>query len=112
MLADLSGAESKRFLLDGSLERASKKLVADVVSTLRYYNAQERSKVIKKVFVCGGFALVKGFVEILNHNLSSEIVLWNPFDRVDCDPRQPCYAVFKNYGPALAVAAGLAVRSI
>jgi len=112
MLADISGAEGKRFSLDGSLERASKKLADDVVNTLRYYAAQERSAVVKKIFVCGGFALVKGFVEILNHNLSAEVMLWNPFDRVNCDQRQPCYALFKNYGPAMAVAAGLAVRPI
>jgi hypothetical protein len=34
-------------------------LIVDVTETLRYYTAQEKSTVVEKVFVCGGFALVK-----------------------------------------------------
>ena len=97
------------------LEEACRKLVVDVTETLRYYTAQEQSAVIDKVFVCGGFALVEGFVEILNEQLPTAAVLWNPFDEMAYDESAQQIdlpeIVTKN-GPALAVAAGLAMRSI
>jgi Tfp pilus assembly PilM family ATPase len=55
---------------------------------------------------------VEGFVELLNNKLSAEVVLWNPFDAIDCDAGQGCREVLEKDGPAMAVAAGLAMRSI
>jgi type IV pilus assembly protein PilM len=101
----------------GSLEKACWKLTADVTKTLRYYTAQEKTILADKIYVCGGFALAKGFVEILNSQLPAETVLWNPFDKMRCElgfgHRGTLQKnVLQNSGPALAVAAGLAMRSI
>ena len=98
--------------LGNSLEKASQKLVVGVTKTLRYYTAQKQSTTVEKIFVCGGFALAKGFVELLNSRLSAEVVLWNPFDKMRCDTGQQGKDIFNKKGPALAVAAGLAMRSI
>lgn len=111
------GAESQQAELRESLERASKKLVADVTETLRYYNTQKKAAPLEKVFVCGGFALVDGFIELLNNQLPVETVLWNPFDKIRCDTGRNHRGILQrnilqNSGPALAVAAGLAMRSI
>lgn len=100
-----------------SMERASKKLVADVTETLRYYNTQKRSSSLKKIFVCGGFASAEGFIEILNRQLPVETVLWNPFDKIRCETGRNHRGalqkkVLQKSGPAMAVAAGLAMRSI
>ena len=95
-----------------SLAGACEKLIVDVTETLRYYTAQEKSTVVEKVFVCGGFALVKGFVELLNSRLSTQAVLWNPFDKMRCDACGSHEAILAKKGPAMAVAAGLAMRSI
>ena len=98
--------------LGDSLERACRKLITDVAETLRYYISQNQSSLIEKVYVCGGFALVEGFVEILDNQLPAETVLWNPFDKIACDANQACEDILKRSGPAMAVAAGLAMRSI
>ncbi|MHC4792626.1 MAG: pilus assembly protein PilM [Planctomycetota bacterium] len=111
----LCGGESSKDSesdLSGSLARACEKLIVDVNETLRYYSSREKSTIVDKVFVCGGFALVEGFVELLNNKLSAEVVLWNPFDAIDCDGGQGCREVLEKNGPAMAVAAGLAMRSI
>ncbi len=103
--------------LHDSLEKACWKLTADVTKTLRYYTAQEKTTLAEKIYVCGGFALAKGFVEILNSQLPAEAVLWNPFDKLRCDTglghrgTMQKNALQKS-GPALTVAAGLAMRSI
>ena len=74
--------------------------------------AQEKSGFVEKVFVCGGFSLVKGFVELLDNQLPTAAVLWNPFDKIAQDKHLQGKEVLKENGPAMAVAAGLAMRSI
>jgi len=98
--------------IESTLGRACKQLIVDVTETLRYYTTQEKSTVVEKVFVCGRFALVKGFVELLNSSLSAEAVLWNPFDKMRFDAGRDCEDIVAKKGPAMAVAAGLAMRSI
>jgi type IV pilus assembly protein PilM len=95
-----------------SLEKACQKLTADVAETLRYYTAQAKSSNVDKLLVCGGFALTSGFIELLNSRLGVESVLWNPFDKMQCTANRQGKAVLAKAGPAMAVAAGLAMRSI
>ncbi len=105
-------ADHPQFELIDSLARACQKLIVDVSETLRYYTAQQKSAVVDNVFVCGSFALVKGFIELLDSQLPARAVLWNPFDKMRCDAGQPCRDILAKRGPAMAVAAGLAMRSI
>lgn len=98
--------------LSDSLEKACHKLIADVGETLRYYKAQSTSSNVEKLFVCGGFALAGGFVELLNSRLRVEAVLWNPFDKISLNANRQFKDIFAKTGPTMAVAAGLAMRSI
>jgi len=94
-----------------SFRKACQKLISDVDETLRYYTAQSKSSNVEKLFVCGGFALAGGFVELLNSRLGIEAVLWNPFAEMRCDANRQCEDILAKKGPAMAVAAGLAMRS-
>lgn len=96
---------------EGSLGKACRKLIVDVTETLRYYTAQEKSAVVEKIFVCG-FAAVEGFIDVLDSRLPAKTVLWNPFDKIPCDGDQNCREILQKSGPAMAVVAGLAMRSI
>ena len=98
--------------LHDCLEKACQKLIADVGETLRYYTAQSTSSNVEKLFVCGGFALAGGFVELLNRRLGVEAVLWNPFDKISHNANRQFEDIFAKTGPAMAVAAGLAMRSV
>ena len=98
--------------LHDSLKKACLKLIVNVSETLRYYATQKQSTRVEKIFVCGGFALTKGFVELLNSRLGVEALLWNPFEKISCDAAQQFGDVFDKIGPALAVAAGLAMRTV
>jgi len=109
LFSPLGGPETE---LGDSLEKACQKLVVDVTETLRYYTAQEKSASVEKIFVCDGFAQVKGFVELLDSRLPARVMLWNPFDKIPCDADQNCRDILQKNGPAMAVAAGLAMRSI
>jgi len=105
-------ADHPKFGLTDGLVRACQKLIVDVSETLRYYTAQEKTAVVDDVFVCGSFALIKGFIELLDSQLPARAVVWNPFDKMRCDAGQPCRDMLAKKGPAMAVAAGLAMRSI
>jgi len=98
--------------LGDSLAGACQKLITDVTETLRYYAAQGESAAVERIFVCGGFALVEGFVELLDSRLPAGASLWNPFDRMSCEDGQAWKDILREKGPAMAVAAGLGMRSI
>ncbi len=102
----------KENILGASLEKACQKLIADVTETLRYYTAQEKSAIVERIFVCGDFARVKGFVELLDSRLPAKAAVWNPFDKIRTEGGRPCEDILQKNGPALAVAAGLAMREI
>lgn len=98
--------------LQKGLEKACGKLVTDVAETLRYHSAQEKSSPVDQLLVCGTFGMVRGFVDILNKLLPIKAILWNPFDTMHCAVGRQCLDVIQAKGPAMAVAAGLAMRSV
>lgn len=100
-----------------SFEEVCGRLVTDITKTFRYYGALDRSVDIQKIQVCGGFAMFANLAEFLNSKLPMEVTLWNPFDKIQCHAgRNHRGVLLKNVlhknGPAMAVAAGLAMRSI
>lgn len=94
-----------------SLDAACENLVSEINKTLRYYTVptQGKSVFVEKIFVSGGFALVGDFVQILDRHLSANVVVWNPFESMNCGDHNEFLT--KN-GSALALAAGLAMRAI
>ena len=97
--------------LETSMKTAVARLTSDIVRTLRYYSAQE-GQTVRKIYVCGGFAQAKGFVEHLNRQLPTEAVVWNPFDRMHFEGSGSSAKILKEHGCRLALAAGLAMRTI
>jgi Tfp pilus assembly PilM family ATPase len=98
--------------LEKSMEIACQKLVSDVAETLRYHSTQEKTSPIERILVCGGFGMVRGFVDILNEQLPLKAILWNPFDTMKYSVDRKCLDVIQSKGPVMAVAAGLAMRSV
>jgi len=98
--------------IDQAFEKACQKLIVDVTKTLRYYATQQKSTVVENVFVCGGFALVGKFVEMLDSQLPAKVTVWNPFEKIKCGKIKGSADILEKKGPAMAVAAGLAMRAI
>jgi type IV pilus assembly protein PilM len=97
--------------LHDSLEKTCQKLIADITGTLRFYAAQAKSTDVDQLLVCGGFALAKGFIDLLNKRLGIKAVLWNPFDNKRFKANRHCQEICAKTGPALAIATGLAMRT-
>jgi type IV pilus assembly protein PilM len=95
-----------------SIRRCCQKLMVDINETLRYYVSQEKSTAVEKILVCGGFSMVHGIIELLDKHLDAEVVLWNPLEKMNFQTDRVQENAIKTKGPALAVAAGLAMRCI
>ena len=108
----LAKADSDDVQLRRSLEGACVGLLDEIFSTLRYYSSQNRSTRVGRMLVCGSFARAQGFIEFLAARLPLEVILWDPVGRMPREEDAACEAVVRQAGPALAVAAGLAMRMI
>ena len=98
--------------VNAGLKSACRKLVNDITETLRYYTLQETTSPIDKIFLCGGFALVEGFADMLDESLPEKVVILNPFTKIRCKADDVGNKLLRDCGPAMAVAAGLAMRSV
>jgi type IV pilus assembly protein PilM len=97
---------------DKRFEAACAPLIDDVAGTIRYYMTQKKSLSIDRVLVCGGFAMAKGFVDILARRLLTGVRLWNPFEKMDVEKGSEVDLFIQSYGCEMVVAAGLAMRSL
>ena len=104
--------ELSRAELNNSMKKACGKLFADVSETLRFYTAQAQLKRIDKILACGGFSLTKGFVNLLSNQTGIETMLWNPLEKIYTGKNKTQKEIIAKNGPAMVIAAGLAMRSI
>jgi type IV pilus assembly protein PilM len=102
----------------------SDSLVEDTMTTLRYYTAQNGSARVDRLLVCGVTGATEEAAELLRARLPLEVEPWNPLvggrlrieeavgkQAPDDDPASTLGDP-RQYGPSLAVATGLAMRSI
>ncbi|MHC4742112.1 MAG: type IV pilus assembly protein PilM [Planctomycetota bacterium] len=100
-----------------ALPTACRQLITEINKTVRFYEAQADSSSVEKLLVCGGVASAKGLVDVLGEETPVEAVLWNPCENMKVRLLRNHNAalrnnIIRNSGPALAVAVGLAMRSI
>ena len=111
-ICDFNDVTSDGSKLTAVLDLACRRLASEVAKTLKYYAAERKTPPVKRLLVCGGFALVDGLVKLLDERLPLEVVVWNPFETMGCAANRQQLDVIQRYGPAMAVAVGLAMRSI
>jgi type IV pilus assembly protein PilM len=106
------GDSQQSALLESCMEAACDPLIDDITGTIRYYTAQKKSYYVDKVLVCGGFARARGFVDILDRRLPAHAVLWNPLEKIESETSDTVKSFLQENGYEMAVAAGLAMRSV
>jgi len=71
---------------------------------------REKGRLISRIFLTGGGALLKGILPLAQDKFETEVLLGDPFAKTDYpDFLAP---VLKDIGPAFSVAAGLALREL
>lgn len=105
--ADIDAASFKK-----AFDDACENIVVDVNESLRFYSAQHGQK-ITRIYACGGFSLVEDMIDILKKRVAVEVNLWNPLKiLLENGKKNVDINLIENSGPAFALAAGLAMRSV
>jgi Tfp pilus assembly PilM family ATPase len=108
-----SGAETEipQAKLQSAVRQACTGLADRVSETLRYYGTRQSGPAVDRVYLCGGFTQSGPVAKTLISLLPAKTELWDPLAVLPCTR-----AVRKNpvaeYGPAFAVAVGLAMRTL
>ena len=97
---------------ESKLEEACEGLIAGINKTLRYYSIKDASETVTQIYICGGFSTVPGLVELLGRYLFAEVILWNPFTKMRSREGTGHEDLLEKDGPSMALAAGLAMRTI
>lgn len=109
-------AERSSEQLDGNVLLAMNNAIGPLMNavneTLRFYSFQEKTTGVDRILLCGGFALIDAIVEFLTDAVSMPIVLFNPFSSMRYDAGFGGHETLEKDGPAFAVAAGLAMRTL
>ena len=95
-----------------ALKNAATRNISDINETLRYYLTQNPSGELKQLYITGGWAMSRPFVELLAGALPIRVEVFNPFQTLTIEAPPAQESLMKQSGPALAVAAGLAMRTI
>jgi type IV pilus assembly protein PilM len=82
-----------------------------VGETLRYYSTRQSGPAVDRVFLCGGFAEIGPIAKALTSLLPGEVKLWDPLAVLPCT-RSVRKSRVAEHGPAMAVALGLALRTL
>jgi type IV pilus assembly protein PilM len=98
-------------ILETELKNACSKLTADMLDTLRFYSLQQNTEKVSQVYLSGGLASAQPFVRLMTQVLPTQVKVFDLSDKLHCVPGQETEKILKQYGPAMTVAAGLAMRT-
>ncbi len=84
-------------------------ILAEVNRVIIGYQAKQR-RAVEKVLVIGGGALLPGFAELAQRTMQMNVVMGNPFEKVE----SPAFLenTLREAGPVFAVSLGLALRKL
>ena len=105
-----SGPTQNKILL--AVNNAIRPLAMAVNETLRFYSFQEKTSEVEKIYLCGGMSLVNTFVEFLSDAMPVQTQVLDPFEKMHCEAGSEGNELIKTSGAGLALAAGLAMRTI
>lgn len=117
----ISFSEAEKLKRSVGLDATSNKEVADIIRLSTNYIFSDTNSVvlsyekkynknISKVVLCGGGALLKGLLQEATVNFHNEVVLSDPFEKIEA----PAFLepVLEASGPEFAVALGVALRQL
>ena len=97
-------------MIQSSIDQILEEISKDVKRTFEFFRATAAEEEMQKIYICGGAAKTPGIKDFLAGKFSIGVEVMNPFRNiknklVDTD-------FLNEYGPAAAVAVGLAIRKV
>lgn len=92
------------------IQGTSEQLATEVRRSLEFYAASSTGGEVKRILLSGGCAKIKGLPSLIEDRIGIPVEVFNPFSKVDYDPKvfNPDY--LKEVAPLAAVGVGLALR--
>jgi type IV pilus assembly protein PilM len=97
--------------LQAELKNACGKLIADVLDTVRFYSLQQNTDKVSRIYLSGGLAATQQYVRMMTQAFPVQVHVFDLADKLHCTPGTETEKILKQYGPAMTVAAGLAMRT-
>jgi type IV pilus assembly protein PilM len=104
-------SEISRHKLQPAIHQACAALAERVNETLRYYGTRQTGPAVERVYLCGGLCLSGWIAKGLMSLLPARTQLWDPLAILSAT-RRVRKNLIAEYGPAFAVAIGLALRTL
>ena len=103
---DAANDERLQNILDGVLQM----MRLEIRKTFDFFRAAGGQQ-LDRLYVCGGATQMPGMVGMLQQEFGAPAEALDPFRRIECAEGSPAGEAARQYGPQLAVAVGLALRS-
>lgn len=101
----LAHAEVERII-----EGTSEQLATEVRRSLEFYAASSTGGEIKKIYLSGGCAKIKILPGLIAERVGTPVEVFNPFSKIDFDPKVFDPEYLREAAPLAAVGVGLALR--
>jgi type IV pilus assembly protein PilM len=92
------------------LRTVTENLLLEIQKTFDFFKATAASDRIDRVLVSGGTSRVDGFLERLGERFGAPVELFDPFRKIQIDPKKLGIERLEDVAPTSAVAVGLALR--
>ena len=103
------GAKELEGKVKGALDPVLRMVTDEIKKAIHYYQTEEKGEAPSAVIVTGGTSGMRDIIPLFSNLLGLEVLIGNPFAKVNVDP-----ATAKSlapYAPLYAVAVGLALRN-
>lgn len=94
--------------IKGALDPVFRMVVDEMRKAIHFYQTEERTSPPKSIILAGGTAGMPEAVSALTRLIGLEVVVGNPFLKVEVDPKVS--KTISSYAPLYSVAVGLALR--
>jgi type IV pilus assembly protein PilM len=97
-------------MIQNSVDQILEEISKDVKRTFEFFRATAAEEEMQRIYICGGAARTPGIKDFLSGKFSIHVDVMNPFRNIK---NKLVDTEFLNeYGPAAAVAVGLAIRKV
>lgn len=94
--------------IKGALDPILRMVVDEIKKAIHFYQTEEKADTPKSIIVSGGSAGMPQVVSVLSQSLNIEVVMGNPFSRIQLSPQVA--SSLASYAPLYSIAVGLAMR--
>ncbi len=96
--------------VEGVFISVTRNWVSECRRAIDFFYSNYPDKGIEKIYLSGGSCRIPGLDKLFRDNVEIDVEIFNPFSRIECDPKifDPEYVDF--IGPQMAISLGLALR--